>query len=146
MKAKITFLLLALFTIVGNTYSQFDAQHPDLRLCGSAPNYYLDYYNCTSNNFTLDNVFLSLTNVNGQPMTNTTCTIGTSQQVYVMLNYTSNANNTPNNGRFFADLSIDDMVVGVNAYLGDIAPGANQRVLYGRCGEYILLHHQAIHN
>ena len=127
MKSKITLLLLSFFLFSGNMYSQFDSQHPDLRLCGTAPNYYLDVFNCTSNNFTLNNVFLSLTNVNGQPLSNTTCTIGASQQVYVMLNYTSNANNTPNNARLFADLSIDNMVVPINSYLGNIAPGAGQR-------------------
>jgi gliding motility-associated-like protein len=144
MKAKITFLLLGMLMLFsGKMYSQFDAQHPDLRLCGSAPNYYLDAFNCTSNNFTLDQVFLSLTNVNGQPMTNTTCTIGQTQSVYIMLNYTSNASNTPNNGRLFADLMIDDTLIPINAYLGEIAPGANQRQIYGpfnwTCGQELSL-------
>jgi gliding motility-associated-like protein len=143
MKAKITFLLFAMLMLSGKMYSQFDAQHPDLRLCGSAPNYYLDVFNCNSNNFTLDQVFLSLTNVNGQPMTNTTCTIGATQSVYIMLNYTSNASNTPNNARFFADLAIDGNVIPINAYLGNIAPGANQRQIYGpfmwTCGQELSL-------
>ena len=143
MKSKITLLLLSFFLFSGNMYSQFDSQHPDLRLCGTAPNYYLDVFNCTSNNFTLNNVFLSLTNVNGQPLSNTTCTIGASQQVYVLLNYTSNANNTPNNARLFADLSIDNMVVPINSYLGNIAPGAGQRQIYGpfmwTCGQELVL-------
>lgn len=143
MKSKITFLLLALFMFVSNTYSQFDAQHPDLRLCGSPPNYYLDAFNCTSNNFTLNDVFLSLTNVDGTPLNNTTCTIGSTQQVYVMLNYTSNASNTPNNGRLFADLSIDGNIVQINSYIGSIAPGAGQRQIYGpfvwTCGQELIL-------
>jgi gliding motility-associated-like protein len=143
MKAKITFLLLMCFMFAGNMYSQFDAQHPDLRLCGSPPNYYLDVFNCTSNNFTLNQVFLSLTNVNGQPINNTTCNMGTSQMVYVMLNYTSNASNTPNNGRLFADLSIDGTIVNINCYLGSIAPGAGQRQIYGpflwSCGQELIL-------
>ncbi|MDI9257052.1 hypothetical protein QHT84_06460, partial [Flavobacterium sp. YZ-48] len=91
----------------------------------------------------MNDVFLSLTNVNGQPLSNTTCTIGTTQQVYVMLNYTSNANNTPNNCRLFADLSIDGNVTGINAYLGSIAPGAGQRQIYGpfswTCGQELIL-------
>ncbi|WNM18414.1 HYR-like domain-containing protein [Flavobacterium capsici] len=143
MKSKITLLLLILFTTIGNLYSQFDAQHPDLRNCGVAPNYYLDVFNCNSNNFTLNNVFLSLTNVNGQPINNTTCTIGVTQQVYVMLNYTSNASNTPNNCRLFADLTIDNVVTPINAYLGSITPGAGQRLIYGpfnwTCGQELTL-------
>ncbi|WP_284653831.1 HYR-like domain-containing protein, partial [Flavobacterium terrisoli] len=143
MKSKITLLLLTLFMCVSNSYSQFDAQHPDLRNCGSAPNYYLDVFNCNSNNFTLDQVFLSLMNVNGQPMNTTTCTIGVTQQVYVMLNYTSNASNTPNNCRLFADLTIDGVVTPINAYLGNIPPGLNQRQIYGpfiwTCGQELSL-------
>ena len=131
MKTKITLLLLTLFMFVGNVYSQFDTNHPDLRLCGTAPNYYLDAFNCTSNNFTLKDVFLSLTTVTGVPINNTTCTIGASKQVYVLLNYTSNANNTPNNCRLFADIKIDNTVIPINAYLGDIPPGNNQKYIYG---------------
>ncbi len=71
MKTKITLLLMAFSVFVGNLYSQvtppFDANHPDLRNCGVAPNYYLDVFNCNSNNFTLKDVFLSLTDVNGTP-------------------------------------------------------------------------------
>ncbi len=128
---------------VNNSYSQFDGNHPDLRLCGSPPNYYLDLYNCDSNNFELDNVYLSLTNINGQPITGT-CTVGNSQQVYVMLNYTSNASNTPNNCRLFADLIIDNVITPINSYLGNIAPNASgTRQIYGpftwTCGQELLL-------
>ncbi|MBP8157376.1 MAG: hypothetical protein KAX93_03280, partial [Flavobacterium sp.] len=143
MKSKITFLLLTLFMCVSNSYSQFTSNYPDLRLCGNSPNYYLDLFNCDSNNFELTDVFLSLTNVNGQPLSNTTCTIGNTQQVYVMLNYTSNANNTPNNCRLFADLSIDGNITGINAYLGSIAPGVGQRQIFGpfnwTCGQELIL-------
>ena len=53
MKTKITFFLLTFFMFVGNTYSQFDVNHPDVRNCGLAPNYYTDVFNCNSNNFML---------------------------------------------------------------------------------------------
>ncbi|SHH07915.1 SprB repeat-containing protein, partial [Flavobacterium fluvii] len=157
MKTKITHFLLAFFMFVGNIFSQvsppFDANHPDLRNCGVAPNYYLDVFNCNSNNFTLKDVFLSLTDVNGVPMNTTTCTPGSpSQQLYVMLNYTSNASNTPNNCRLFADLDITTYPVngapttqkiGINTYLGDIPGGTYQRKIYGpfawTCGQELEL-------
>jgi VCBS repeat-containing protein len=152
MKSKITFLLLAFFLFVSNTYSQFDANHPDLRLCGVAPNYYTNVFNCNSANFTLQDVFLSITNANGVPLNTTTCTIGTQQNLYVMLNYTSNANSTPNNARLFADVIIttfnanattSTQTIQINSYLGNITPGAGQRLIYGpftwTCGQELEL-------
>ena len=56
MKAKITLLLLVIAIGIKTSHAQFSPDRPDLRLCGTAPNYYLDYFNCTSNNYTLDNV------------------------------------------------------------------------------------------
>ncbi|MCG2611730.1 PKD domain-containing protein, partial [Flavobacterium sp. SM15] len=143
MKPKITLLLLFILIGINNVFSQFTPQHPDLRLCGSPPNYYEDYFNCTSNNYTLDQVFLSLTNVNGVPLSNTTCTPGTSQQMYVMLNYTSNSNSAISQVRLFADLSIDGNVTPINAYLATVAPGGGQRQIYGpftwTCGQELSL-------
>nr|WP_294936760.1 gliding motility-associated C-terminal domain-containing protein [uncultured Flavobacterium sp.] len=146
MKPKITLLLLFLFIGINNVFSQapqFSPEHPDLRLCGSPPNYYEDYFNCTSNNYTLDEVFLSLTNINGVPLSNTTCTPGTSTQMYVMLNYTSNANSDITQTRIFADLSIDGVVTPLNIYLGTVTPGAGQRQIYGPftwvCGQELSL-------
>ena len=117
MKPKITLLLLFILSGINNVFSQFTPQKPDLRLCGTAPNYYEGYFNCTSNNYTLNQVFISLTNVNGVPLSNTTCTPGVSQQMYVMLNYTSNSNSNITQTRIFADLSIDGVVIPINAYL-----------------------------
>ncbi|WP_144680551.1 PKD domain-containing protein, partial [Flavobacterium cauense] len=143
MKPKITLLLLFILLGINNVFSQFTPQKPDLRLCGTAPNYYEDYFNCTSNNYTLDQVFLSLTNVNGVPLSNTTCTPGVSQQMYVMLNYTSNSNSNITQTRIFADLSIDGVIIPINAYLGSVAPGAGQRQIYGpftwTCGQELSL-------
>ncbi|WP_165569393.1 PKD domain-containing protein, partial [Flavobacterium suncheonense] len=144
MKSKNTLLLLFLLLGINNAFSQFTPQKPDLRLCGSPPNYYEDYFNCTSNNYTLDHVFLSLTNVNGVPLSNTTCTPGTSQEMYVMLNYTSNSNSIITQVRIFADLSIDGNIIPLNVYLPNgVNPGAGQRQIYGpftwTCGQELRL-------
>ena len=152
MKTKITLFLLAFSMFVGNIYSQFDANHPDLRNCGVAPNYYLDVFNCNSENFTLKDVFLSLTDVNGVPMNTSSCVPGAEQELYVMLNYTSNASNTPNNCRLFADLNITTypaigapttQKIEINSYLGDIPGGVHQRMIYGpfiwKCGQELEL-------
>ena len=97
----------------------------------------------TSNNYTLNDVFLSLTDVFGVPISNTTCTIGNTQQVYILMNYTSNAKSNIYFTRFFADLSIDGVVTPLNVYLGTVTPGAGQRKLYGpfnwTCGQELLL-------
>ena len=143
MKAKITFLMFCLFCGISWVNAQFSSDRPDLRLCGSAPNYYLDYFNCTSNNYTLDDVFLSLTDVNGVPLNNTTCTPGVPETMYVMLNYTSNSNSNIYHTRMFADLIIDGVVTQLNVNLGTVAPGSGQRLLYGPftwiCGQEMIL-------
>jgi large repetitive protein len=143
MKTKLSLLLLMFLTIAVNVSAQFTPQTPDLRLCGSPPNYYLNYFNCTSNNYTLDQVYLSLTDVNGVPLTNTTCVPGSTQQMYIMLNYTSNANSNINNARIFADLSIDGTIIPLNVWLGTVTPGSGQRLLFGPfdwvCGQEIQL-------
>ncbi|MFC4818144.1 PKD domain-containing protein, partial [Flavobacterium sp. GCM10023249] len=131
-------LLKVILTLVVSLYANLSfSQQLDLRTCG---------YNCTSNNYTLTDVFLSLTDVYGVPITNTTCTIGNVQQVYILLNYTSNANSNIYYTRFFADLSIDGVVTPLNVLLnnnGTIAPGAGQVHLYGpfnwTCGQELLL-------
>jgi len=125
-------------------YGQFSADRPDLRLCGSPPNYYLDYYNCASNNYTLVDVFLSLTDVNGVPLNNTTCTIGTPQDLYVMLDYTSNSASAVHHARMFADLNIEGQgTVQLNVDFRTVQPGAGQIALYGpftwECGQEITL-------
>jgi large repetitive protein len=143
MKAKITFLMFCLFCGISWVNAQFSSDRPDLRLCGSAPNYYLDYFNCTSNNYTLDDVFLSLTDVNGVPLNNTTCTPGVPETMYVMLNYTSNSNSNIYHARMFADLIIDGVITQLNVNLGTVAPGSGQRLLYGPftwiCGQEMIL-------
>ncbi|KGO78783.1 hypothetical protein Q763_16790, partial [Flavobacterium beibuense F44-8] len=108
--------LMLLFNI-HFTYSQVD-----LRTCG---------FDCTSNNYTLTDVYLSLSGVDGTPIGNTPCTIGDVQQVYIYLNYTSNANSSVYYARLNADLNIGGVTTFLNVYLGQIVPGSNIKLLYG---------------
>src|SRR5688572_5495204 len=96
---KYYFIPLILLFNIHISFSQVD-----LRTCG---------FNCTSNNYTLTDVYLSLSAVNGTPIGNTPCTIGQSQQVYVYLNYSSNSNSNVHFARLNADLNIN----GVNTFL-----------------------------
>ena len=143
MKTRITLFVLSFLFWGNQIYAQFTPDKPDLRNCGTAPNYYTEYFNCTSNNYTLDDVFLSLTDVNGVPLNNTTCTPGVSQTMYIMLNYTSNSNSDIYHARMFAELIIDGVATQLNVSLGTVAPGSGQRLLYGPftwiCGQEMLL-------
>ncbi|MFD2602759.1 PKD domain-containing protein, partial [Flavobacterium suzhouense] len=106
----------------------------DLRTCG---------FNCTSNNYTLTDVYLSLSSVSGTPIGNTPCTIGQSQQVYIYLNYSSNSSSTVHFARLNADLNIGGTTTFVNVLLGDVVPGNNIKLLYGPfnwvCGDELSL-------
>jgi large repetitive protein len=144
MKTRLRFLAMLVLIGFNSMFGQFSADRPDLRLCGSPPNYYLDYYNCTSNNYTLVDVFLSLTDVNGVPLNNTTCTIGTPQDLYVMLDYTSNSASAVHHARMFADLNIEGQgTIALNVDFRTVQPGAGQILLYGPfewvCGQEITL-------
>ena len=143
MKTRLYLSLLTLFFSVSALFSQI-TQMPDLRECGY-PNSYDVYYTCKSNNYTLNDVFLSLTNVNGVPISNTSCEIGVTppKQVYVLLNYTSNSSSDIYNVRLTADLVINETPLFINAWLGTVNPGFGQRQLYGpftwNCGDEITL-------
>src|SRR6478609_6358806 len=134
MKIKSTFLILFISIWVNQFYGQFTPQKPDLRNCGSAPNYYTDYFNCTSNNYTLDNVFLSISNSSGVPIT-TPCAPPNVQNVFLWLNYTSNSNSPIHQTRIFADILVKDQngnliqTLQINSYLGEVAPGGGQSLL-----------------
>ncbi|WP_338648448.1 gliding motility-associated C-terminal domain-containing protein [Flavobacterium sp. KS-LB2] len=116
MKTKITLLLLTLFVFVGNTYSQFDAQHPDLRSCN---------YSCPSGNVTAKNVYLSATINDGTPLEDIypTCIAGQdTYSVTIWLNYTQNQNNDIPNTRVFATLTIGGGTpIQINTYVGTLA-------------------------
>ncbi|MFV8389914.1 beta strand repeat-containing protein, partial [Flavobacterium sp. LB1P71] len=115
MKAKITLLLLTLFMFVGNIYSQFDTNHPDLRSCN---------YSCPSGNITAKNVYLSATVNDGTPLEDIypTCTAGLdTYSVTIWLNYTQNQNNDIPNTRVFATLSIGGGTpIQINTYVGTL--------------------------
>uniref|UniRef100_UPI0018E3E46F HYR domain-containing protein n=1 Tax=Salegentibacter sediminis TaxID=1930251 RepID=UPI0018E3E46F len=133
---KTTLAFWVSFFWVGIALAQFTPEQPDLRDCTG--------WNCTSNNFTLDQVYITLEDGDGNPLTNQACTIGDQEGVYVMLNYTSNANNTVNNTRIFADLSVDGNLIPLNIYIGEISGGASgQQQIYGpftwTCGQELIL-------
>ena len=125
INVKSVFIMLLLIFNIHFSFSQVD-----LRTCG---------FDCTSNNYTLTDVYLSLSNVNGDPITNTTCTIGQVQPVYIYLNYSSNSNSSIHFARLNSDLTIDGVTTFLNVLLGDIVPGSNKKLLYGpfnwTCGE-----------
>ncbi|MFV5700220.1 PKD domain-containing protein, partial [Flavobacterium sp. ZT3R17] len=118
MKTKITLLLLTLFMFVGNIYSQFDTNHPDLRLFG---------YNCTSNNVTIQNVYLSAS-VNGVPLEDIVPTCNTGVDTYnvdIWMNYTQNQANSIDTARLFATLTINGVSTDINKYLGTLPSTKN---------------------
>ncbi|MBT8259605.1 MAG: hypothetical protein KJO49_14085, partial [Bacteroidia bacterium] len=129
-----TFLVALIFAVTGLT--EANAQL-DLRTCG---------YGCTSNNYTITDVYLSATDIPGTPLTNTSCTPGDSQLVYMIASLESNQNTNVYHSRFFADLQVGDNTLLVNEYLGTL-PSANQgqvpKLIYGpftwNCGEELTL-------
>ena len=117
INAKSYFLGFLLIIFFNKSFSQLD-----LRTCG---------YNCNSNNYTLKDVFLSLTDVYGVSISNSTCTPGTVKSVYILMNYTSNANANIYYTRLFADLSINGVSSPINVLLGTVTSGNGQRKIYG---------------
>lgn len=134
MKIKSTLLIVFISLWINHIYGQFTPQKPDLRNCGTPPNYYTDYFKCTSNNYTLDNVFLSISNSVGVPIT-TPCTPPNIQNVFIWLNYTSNSNSAIHQTRIFADILVKDQngilmqTLQINSYLGTVNPGSGLRLL-----------------
>ncbi|TBW29378.1 PKD domain-containing protein, partial [Gramella sp. KN1008] len=105
---------LFLFTIGLNAQTST----PDLRNCGG--------WNCTSENFTLNDVFLTLIDTDSNTVIDVDdCDSGEILNAKVMLNYSSNASNTINSTRVFADLVIDGETTYINSYLGDV-PGKGE--------------------
>ncbi|MDX1543683.1 MAG: hypothetical protein R3214_07020, partial [Christiangramia sp.] len=107
-------MLIALFLFSFGVSAQ---NTPDLRHCKD--------WNCPSNNFTLDDVYLSLVDEFGNTINPKLCTSGEVIKAKVMLNYTSNASNTINSTRVFADLVIASDTTYINKYLGNV-PGKGE--------------------
>ena len=104
---------MAFFLFVSNIYSQFDSNHPDLRLYG---------FNCTSNNITIENVYLSAT-VDGIPLQDfvQTCDPNSdSYNVTIWMNYTQNQAGSINETRLFSTLIIGGVPQEINKYLGTL--------------------------
>ena len=123
------FIIIVLIFYASTSFSQID-----LRNCS---------YNCGYNNYTLNDVILSLTDVNGIPINNSTCTPGEITKVYILMNYTSNSNANIHYSRLFADLSIDGINMPLHFYLGTVTPGLGQKKIFGpfnwTCGQELIL-------
>ncbi|RVT72844.1 hypothetical protein EOD40_15660, partial [Flavobacterium sufflavum] len=118
MKTKLLFLF-TFFLFVGNIYSQFSSDYPDLRLDG---------FNCTANNVSVENVYLSA-EVNGIPLENfvPTCTPGVDKyNVTIWMNYTQNQANDVSTTRLFATLSIGGVSTEINKYIGTLPSTKNK--------------------
>ena len=74
------YLILGVLLLANVFYSNAQI---DLRDCG---------YGCTTNSFSINEVFLSATDVPGTPLTNTSCEVGTTQMVYMIASIESNRN------------------------------------------------------
>ncbi|MFD2518851.1 SprB repeat-containing protein, partial [Salinimicrobium flavum] len=116
-KTTLSFIA-ALFFAIG-----INAQTPDLRTCMDQNG--TTRWNCPSNNFTLDDVYLTLVDVDGNVIDEKSCTSGVEQTAFVYLNYTSNANSPIYQTRVFGDLVIEGESQALNVYIGEVKP-ANQ--------------------
>jgi uncharacterized repeat protein (TIGR01451 family) len=83
----------------------------DLRDCGNS---------CSSNNFTIKQVYLS--DASGVPLSSSfaTCTPGVQQTAYISIVYNSNSGSSTSNTRLFADLSIGGTSQFINIWLGNL--------------------------
>ncbi|WP_073094375.1 hypothetical protein [Cyclobacterium lianum] len=99
---------LVLGTVIQN-YAQ--TLQPDLRDCEGS---------CTSNNYTIQSVYLS--DETGNPITSSllTCTPGTEQTTYISFVYMTSSTSGVSNGRLIADLSVGDSTMLLNYYIGNI--------------------------
>ena len=91
----VSILLLSTLTTFGQQLEsfQFTPERPDLRLAG---------FNCTSNNFNVENVYLSA-EINGVNIENyiPSCTPGEKFNVTIWMNYTQNQAGSVEKARIF---------------------------------------------
>lgn len=97
--------------IIETSYSQNQDHLLDLRSCGKS---------CSSNNYSILDVYLS--DINGNPITNSllTCTPGQEQIAYISFRYKTSSNSEVNNARLFADLTVGEESSYLNYYFGVI--------------------------
>jgi len=117
------YILLALCICFGifNSYSQ----EVDLRTCG---------YDCTTNSFTIEDVYLSSTDVPGTRLTNTSCIVGTPIDVYMIMEVSSNRAAAVHCARVFADLMVNDILTPINKFLGTLPSsnaGTTEKLVFG---------------
>jgi hypothetical protein len=103
--------ILGIFMLTHQSFAQNQPNLLDLRTCGLS---------CSSNNYTVEEVFLS--DINGNPITNSfaTCTVGTQQTAYISFSYSTNSGSSTSNGRLFADLMIGNDVQFLNYFFGNL--------------------------
>lgn len=134
-------IMLLIIVILGGSihgFSQNQSNLLDIRTCDKS---------CSSNNYTIESVYLS--DSTGTPVTSSllTCSPGTEQTTYISFTYTTSATSTANNGRLFADLLVGDSTLFLNYYFGTI-PSAKtvadtltlaEFPLTWTCGEVVIL-------
>ncbi|WP_445083337.1 DUF7507 domain-containing protein, partial [Algoriphagus sp. oki45] len=83
-----------------------------------------DQYNCTTNNLNFPAVYLS--DRLGNPISNKTCEVGNSQEVYIAVQIQQNSNASRFETRLFADLFIGNnpTPIKINSFLGTINSGS----------------------
>ncbi len=135
---KILLLVIMILGFSIHGFSQNQSDLLDLRDCDRS---------CSSNNYTVESVYLS--DSSGTPITNSllTCTPGTEQTTYISFTYTTSSTSDANNGRLFADLLVGDSTLFLNYYFGTI-PSAKTTAdtltlsefpLTWTCGEVVTL-------
>ncbi|WP_373524195.1 PKD domain-containing protein, partial [Aquiflexum sp.] len=115
--ANLALLLVWNFLAIPNeVHAQNQPNLLDLRTCGSS---------CSSNNFTIKEVYLS--NVNGVPLSSSfaTCTPGVQQTAFISFVYNSNSGSSTSNTRLFADLIIGGNSEYINIWIGNLPSAKN---------------------
>ncbi|WP_194975673.1 PKD domain-containing protein, partial [Aquiflexum lacus] len=115
--ANLALLLVWNFLAIPNeVYAQNQPNLLDLRTCDNS---------CSSNNFTIKEVYLS--DANGVPLSSSfaTCTPGVQQTSFISFVYSSNAGSNTSNTRLFADLSIGNNTEYINIWIGNLPSAKN---------------------
>ncbi|WP_172805237.1 DUF7507 domain-containing protein [Aquiflexum balticum] len=115
--ANLALLLVLNFLAIPNeANAQNQPNLLDLRTCGNS---------CSSNNFTIKEVYLS--DANGVPLSSSfaTCTPGVQQTSFISFVYRSNSGSNSSNTRLFADLTVGGIPEFFNIWIGDLPAAKN---------------------
>lgn len=110
---RILFLTCLVMGLALGGFAQNQDDLLDLRDCEGS---------CTSNNYTIESVYLS--DLDGSPITSSllTCTPGMEQTTYISFVYQTSSSSGVSNGRLLADLSVGGNTMFLNYYFGIIPP------------------------